>query len=66
MRTTQAALEEFEASWQVRFSREEVSLIAVIFGAWLMQKAICKRNRWFCLPMIIQTLSSRWSSSCAS
>ncbi|MDR6616836.1 stationary phase inducible protein CsiE [Klebsiella sp. CN_Kp118] len=39
MRTTQAALEEFEASWQVRFSQEEVSLIAVIFGAWLMQKS---------------------------
>ena len=38
MRTTQAALAEFEASWQVRFSQEEVSLIAVIFGAWLMQK----------------------------
>ncbi|MFQ9621361.1 MAG: hypothetical protein ACLR17_01070 [Enterobacteriaceae bacterium] len=39
MRTTQAALAEFEASWQVRFSQEEVSLIAVIFGAWLMQKS---------------------------
>jgi hypothetical protein len=39
MRTTQAALEEFEANWQVRFSQEEVSLIAVIFGAWLMQKS---------------------------
>jgi transcriptional antiterminator len=48
MRTTQAALEEFEANWQVRFSQEEVSLIAVIFGAWLMQKTICRRNRWFC------------------
>lgn len=39
MRTTQAALVEFETSWQIRFSQEEVSLIAVIFGAWLMQKS---------------------------
>ncbi|HHG8771767.1 TPA: stationary phase inducible protein CsiE [Raoultella planticola] len=38
MRTTQAALGEFEAAYGIRFNQEEVGLIAVIFGAWLMQK----------------------------
>lgn len=39
VRTTQAALEDFETDWKVRFSHEEVGLIAVIFGAWLVQKS---------------------------
>lgn len=39
MRTTQSALEDFENDWKVRFSQQEVGLIAVIFGAWLMQKS---------------------------
>lgn len=37
LRTTQQALTGFETHYDLRFSREEVSLIAVIFGAWLMQ-----------------------------
>ncbi len=39
LRTTQAALSEFEEAWHVRFNEEETGLIAVIFGAWLMQKS---------------------------
>jgi transcriptional antiterminator len=39
MRTTKTALEEFESAYRVRFNQEEVGLIAVIFGAWLMQKS---------------------------
>jgi hypothetical protein len=66
MRTTQAALAEFEASWQVRFSQEEVSLIAVIFGAWLMQKSDLQEKQVVLLTDDNPTLSSRWSSSCAS
>ncbi len=27
----------FEATYRIRFSREEMGLLAVIFGAWLMQ-----------------------------
>ncbi|WP_017347791.1 stationary phase inducible protein CsiE [Pantoea sp. A4] len=37
LRTTQVALQAFEAGYQVTLSEEEVSLVAVIFGAWLMQ-----------------------------
>ncbi|HBS5678971.1 stationary phase inducible protein CsiE [Klebsiella sp. 141240] len=39
MRTTQEALRDFETAYHIQFNQEEVSLIAVIFGAWLMQKA---------------------------
>ncbi|MEX7647058.1 stationary phase inducible protein CsiE [Klebsiella pneumoniae] len=39
LRTTQAALSEFEEAWHIRFNEEETGLIAVIFGAWLMQKS---------------------------
>jgi len=38
LRTTQQALDGFETTYDLRFSQEEVSLIAVIFGAWLMQE----------------------------
>ncbi|WP_039055905.1 stationary phase inducible protein CsiE [Enterobacter sp. Bisph1] len=38
MRTTRAALEEFEQEYALRFSDEEAGLVAVIFGAWLMQE----------------------------
>lgn len=38
MRTTQAILSEVEAEFGLRFSDEEMSLVAVIFGAWLMQE----------------------------
>ena len=37
VRTTRAALAGFESEYNVRFSNEESGLVAVIFGAWLMQ-----------------------------
>lgn len=37
LRTTQQALTVFESDYEVEFNPEEVSLITVIFGAWLMQ-----------------------------
>ncbi|MCT4707188.1 stationary phase inducible protein CsiE [Enterobacteriaceae bacterium H16N7] len=38
MRTTREAFNQFEADYGVRFSDEEMGLVAVIFGAWLMQE----------------------------
>lgn len=38
MRTTRDVLCEIEAEFGLRFSEEEMSLVAVIFGAWLMQE----------------------------
>ena len=38
LRTTQQALQAFEQQYGIAFSPEEVSLITVIFGAWLMQE----------------------------
>lgn len=37
LRTTRTAIVPLEAHYRIRFSREEMGLIAVIFGAWLMQ-----------------------------
>lgn len=37
MRTTLEALQELEDEYALRFSNEEAGLVAVIFGAWLMQ-----------------------------
>ncbi len=37
MRTTREALQELETEYALRFSDEEAGLVAVIFGAWLMQ-----------------------------
>ena len=37
LRTTRAAVTPLEAEYRIRFTREEMGLIAVIFGAWLMQ-----------------------------
>lgn len=37
LRTTRTAIVPIEAHYRIRFSREEMGLIAVIFGAWLMQ-----------------------------
>jgi len=37
MRTTREALQELEDEYALRFSDEEAGLVAVIFGAWLMQ-----------------------------
>ncbi|WP_297201155.1 stationary phase inducible protein CsiE [uncultured Pluralibacter sp.] len=39
MRTTQAAMAPFEAYYGLRFSAEELGLVAIIFGAWLMQES---------------------------
>ncbi|ELQ6106205.1 stationary phase inducible protein CsiE [Cronobacter turicensis] len=39
MRTTRKAFDRFEEEYRVTFSDEEVGLVAVIFGAWLMQEA---------------------------
>lgn len=38
MRTTRETFSEFEINYGVNFSDEEVGLVAVIFGAWLMQE----------------------------
>ncbi|MFH8132861.1 stationary phase inducible protein CsiE [Pantoea osteomyelitidis] len=38
LRTTREALEDFERDFAICFSAEETGLIAVIFGAWLMQE----------------------------
>ncbi|WP_025119814.1 MULTISPECIES: stationary phase inducible protein CsiE [unclassified Serratia (in: enterobacteria)] len=37
MRTTQEALAPFEQEYEIHFSREEAGLVAISFGAWLMQ-----------------------------
>ncbi|MGK3143339.1 stationary phase inducible protein CsiE [Pantoea sp. C2G6] len=37
LRTTRQALARFEQHYQLTFTPEEVSLITIIFGAWLMQ-----------------------------
>jgi len=39
MRTTREVLFELEAEFGLQFSEEESSLVAVIFGAWLMQES---------------------------
>ncbi|ROP63121.1 BglG family transcriptional antiterminator [Enterobacter sp. BIGb0383] len=38
MRTTREAFHDFECTWGLQFSEEEIGLVAVIFGAWLMQE----------------------------
>ncbi|CNI87084.1 MULTISPECIES: stationary phase inducible protein CsiE [Yersinia] len=38
LRTTQQALADFEQEYQIQFSVDEVGLIAISFGAWLMQE----------------------------
>ncbi|AWV25921.1 stationary phase inducible protein CsiE [Citrobacter portucalensis] len=38
VRTTREAIHGFEAEYNVQFSEEEIGLVAVIFGAWLMQE----------------------------
>lgn len=38
LRTTRTAIMPLEAAYKIRFPREEMGLIAVIFGAWLMQE----------------------------
>ncbi|WP_158780524.1 stationary phase inducible protein CsiE [Pantoea sp. BAV 3049] len=38
LRTTQEAVSDFEQLYGLHFSQEELGLIAIIFGAWLMQE----------------------------
>ncbi|UQY43228.1 stationary phase inducible protein CsiE [Erwinia sp. PK3-005] len=45
LRTTQAAVETFEDHYGIRFSAEEMGLIAVIFGAWLMQESVLQEKQ---------------------
>lgn len=45
LRTTQAAVAEFEQQYQLTFSQEEMGLIAIIFGAWLMQESALQEKQ---------------------
>ncbi|WP_160623641.1 stationary phase inducible protein CsiE [Mixta intestinalis] len=45
LRTTQTAIEPFEYHYEIRFSAEEMGLIAVIFGAWLMQESALQEKQ---------------------
>lgn len=47
LRTTQQALIKFEQEYQIRFSIEEVILIAISFGAWLIQGMHYRRSRFY-------------------
>ncbi|MFU9135800.1 stationary phase inducible protein CsiE [Erwinia tasmaniensis] len=45
LRTTQKALAGFEQRYCLTFSPEEVGLITVIFGAWLMQESVLQEKQ---------------------
>jgi transcriptional antiterminator len=45
LRTTKNAIEHFENHYGIRFSAEELGLIAVIFGAWLMQESALQEKQ---------------------
>lgn len=45
LRTTQAAIVGFEQRYSLRFSEEEMGLIAIIFGAWLMQENVLQEKQ---------------------
>ena len=45
LRTTQTAIENFEHHYGIRFSAEEMGLIAVIFGSWLMQESALQEKQ---------------------
>ncbi|WP_380183631.1 stationary phase inducible protein CsiE [Kalamiella sp. sgz302252] len=45
LRTTQSAIAEFENHYALRFSEEEMGLIAIIFGAWLMQENVLQEKQ---------------------
>ncbi|WP_277966124.1 stationary phase inducible protein CsiE [Pantoea trifolii] len=45
LRTTERALEHFSRNFATRFSAEEVSLVAVLFGAWLMQESALQEKQ---------------------
>ncbi|WP_034916393.1 stationary phase inducible protein CsiE [Erwinia sp. 9145] len=45
LRTTQTAVEACEQRYGLRFSQEELALIAIIFGAWLMQDNVLQEKQ---------------------
>lgn len=45
LRTTQAAVAEFEQQYSLSFSLEEMGLIAILFGAWLMQESALQEKQ---------------------
>lgn len=45
LRTTQAAVKAFEQRYNLTFSPEELGLIAIIFGAWLMQENVLQEKQ---------------------
>lgn len=45
MRTTREAIKDLEAEFNIRFSSEETGLIAIIFGAWLMQESALEEKQ---------------------
>jgi len=45
LRTTERALHYFGSDFDTRFSAEEVSLVAVLFGAWLMQESALQEKQ---------------------
>lgn len=45
LRTTQAAIAGFEQRYRLHFSQEEMGLIAIIFGAWLMQESALQEKQ---------------------
>jgi hypothetical protein len=48
---------------EIAFNQEEVGLIAVIFGAWLMQKSDLHEKQVVLLTTIILFLNRRWNSA---
>lgn len=66
VRTTRAALAGFESEYGVHLSDEESGLVAVIFGARLMQENDLHENRLFFLPGMIASEKRRLSSSYAN
>ncbi|MEX0631400.1 PRD domain-containing protein [Serratia ureilytica] len=48
MRTTQEALKPLEQEYGVHFSNEEAGLVAISFGAWLMQDNALQESRCCC------------------
>ncbi|WP_342754025.1 stationary phase inducible protein CsiE [Pantoea sp. MBD-2R] len=45
LRTTQAAVKAFEQRYNLTFSPEELGLIAILFGAWLMQENVLQEKQ---------------------
>ncbi|MEM6161870.1 stationary phase inducible protein CsiE [Erwinia sp. P6884] len=45
LRTTQAAVADFEQRYHLTFSPAEMGLIAIIFGAWLMQESALQEKQ---------------------